>query len=459
MASSQAAESLGIVESLPVELCVLFIEHLAAQGGPQLSRDLASLRLTSKLLHQVATQHFYRIIQLGNRTHTRELIAQLQAQPRLRDTTRAIWWDQKAPPGERAVQLISQPYLVHFANVDEVAFAYAEPVEGKPNQGDYPVGLHYGLREAGPWCHPVEFVRPDRIVEKVQRTPTLFDHYAGARSEFFAKIKLVAQLEVKWKAEHPGETPPKPRPWLLECFPEPKRAIWAMHLVVPGLQFNDKILYTEPKTITHLTITLYEHFIVGDDPDFEEVLDDILEARTMPLLQHLHINCINFGIRSVRPTRAEADPFGFAKEDKQARQAKKVGEEAEWETDSEDEDDAAYDMEGIRLEDHQEWLYRVQDVESIVTTCGDPRVTFDTIELPGLRSATLMEDVRKFTLQQWQERVYHHRTGPWKAPMTQSVRTDPPGGQDSELSGEEDDEDEGSEEDGEEDDEEDDLDE
>lgn len=356
-----------------------------------------------------------------------DLIAQLQAQPKLCDNTRAIWWDVTEPLTAESKRIIlsSSPYLVHFANVDEVAFTCEEFARiGKDRT--YPVGLHYALRDAGSWCEPLEFLRPTPRVEEVQRTPTIRTYFPR-EEDIMDRQRRGGELEKKWRAEHPGQKPPRPTPWKREVVPEPKRSVWGMHLVLPGLQLRDMQLYAPQKTVTHLTITLYEHFAVRDDPSLEEVLEQILDARQMPLLQHLHIRAIHFGARCRQPTRDERDPTGTEDCTWEKIQRDKTGKEDGWEARA---DAAEVDMQLLMLEDVNEWRYRWNAIKDAVKYCGDPRVTFEKIEFAKTCSDQLMDDVRKFTLQQWQERVHHGRAGPWKAPMTTSVRTDPPGGMD-----------------------------
>lgn len=263
------------------------MEHLAAQGGPLPQHTIASLRLVSKLLHKHATPHFYKTIQISHYSHTADLVAQLQAQPKLCDTTRAIWWDDKPDSFKERLRHTATPYLVQLSNVEEVAYTCT----GKTLEFEspYPVGLHYALRPAGPWCQPLSFLRPPEPVEEVQRTPTYYSGYVlGYNEESLARTERFRALEQKWEEEHPDEGfPYEPLPGMAEIYPEPSRAIYAVHLVVPALTLYEMSFYTEAKTVTHLTITLYERLNLADDAEAEFVLGEILDLSQMPLLQHL----------------------------------------------------------------------------------------------------------------------------------------------------------------------------
>lgn len=65
---------------------------------------------------------------------------------------------------------------------------------------------------------------------------------------------------------------------------------------------------------------------------------------------------------------------------------------------------------------------RLPHIEMDMEAIRDRRTTIDEMDDGWTGQATLFEDVRNYTLHQWQERVYHRRAGPWKDPQTSFVR-------------------------------------
>lgn len=132
--------SLAPYGGLPPELIIQCIEQLVSQGGARVQQDIASLRRASKVLCGIATPHFYRTVELVSTSRVKSLITQLQANPKLCDTTRAIWWDEMES-GQQPMES-TKPYLCRFANVDQVAFC------SNVHNLDAPIGLSMGLQFA-----------------------------------------------------------------------------------------------------------------------------------------------------------------------------------------------------------------------------------------------------------------------------------------------------------------------
>lgn len=77
-----------------------------------------------------------------------------------------------------------------------------------------------------------------------------------------------------------------------------------------------------------------------------------------------------------------------------------------------------------------EEMNRTADVETAMMDYEDLRTTLEEWESPSTPQATLYEDIRRYTLQQWQERAYDTGKGPWKDPLTKVVRPQVVGGWD-----------------------------
>lgn len=329
--------------ALPTELIIQIVESLVSHGGPRLQHDLSSLRRASKLLSNVATPHFYKTIELSRGDRAMALIKQLQARRKLCDTTRAIWWDEKKAMWP---DYLSAPYI-QLANVDEVAYWNTETSSDLP--APFHIGCHFALRDVGPWCKPTDvpdFDPPTKPINTMQCTPTINVEYGMLNNEL-------------------GQNP--------------RRALWAAHLVAPSLMGTD--LYIEPQTITHLTLTIASHPKVFEEDI--EVIWEVLVCSRVPLLEHFTLQCIDFA----------------KKADKDMNPSERMWQEL------------------------CGWERRVSKLESILRSCNDPRTRFVRLNTPDLtRKSTMLDDVRKFTLEQWRERVYHGRAGPWRDPLTQTVK-------------------------------------
>lgn len=412
-ASTEVARSNGALApecSVPIELLMCIIEHVAPQvpayhtdeeamgvvgtygengekghdlaavetawvpGKPQGQLALAALRLSSKLLYRLATPHFYQIIQLSSSSHLVPLISQLQAQPKLCDTTRAIWWD--AAPDDVQPLASAEPELIKLANVDEVAFCLTV----KTPLTSYSVGVHYALRDVGPWCEGegVTFPRPDKPIEQVQGTPTL-------------RIALGDASGPDGQGSNSSEQ-----------HGTSTRAVWAAHVVLPGFsqdldthEVHAEVLWVLPRTITHLTITLYSHAFFDSELALEDHFIRLVQPDLMPLIEYIDIRSSSMGESEPLP-----DP--------------QLGEDPGGNT-------PYYARTYYRL-------YRDTSVEHWLGQSGAGSCT-DAYEVGDVATpqANLFEDVRNYTLHQWQERVFHGRAGPWKDPQTRFAKPQPLG--------------------------------
>lgn len=256
---------------LPVELLIHIITKLIdVQSCPkeQLPRSLSSLRLTSKLLCEVATAHFYKVIKVINPSGVVPLVASLQDQPKLCAATRAIWWDklQSTSP---------EKPLVRFPNVDEVAYCHKMRLPG--TEASAVVGEHYAMRDKGAWCQSVLPCKPD-YVPWLQSTPTL------------SKLQ---DLDIPHS-----------------------RAVWGVHFIIPAAKL---VLDRVPRTVTHVALTLTSNPQV--ETELQATLSAFLDRRRFPLLTSLRITLINFGMPKGGVPTAEdlllcpmlpTDPIQFA---------------------------------------------------------------------------------------------------------------------------------------------------
>lgn len=78
--------------------------------------------------------------------------------------------------------------------------------------------------------------------------------------------------------------------------------------------------------------------------------------------------------------------------------------------------------EEIQLRFDVNYCHRVAAVELQLTELDHRRSFTDEMDDGNTSQDTVFEDVRKYTLHQWQERVFHNRDGPWKDPQTKFVR-------------------------------------
>lgn len=240
---------------LPARVIACILKHLVRPREPANQQHLAKLRRVSKLFCRLATPHMYEVIKLSDSQHHMEFIFPMRTQRQLCETTRAIWWGRS----HGRVMLNPEPHLCKFPNVEHVAYYTLEPtsVIGAPT------GVFFGFRNVGEWCKSVKL--PAEFINKQQCTPTL----------------------------RVNEKPGAPSFPLTE---QPKRAIWALQLVVPDLSQDLSAWYGQCKTLTHLSIDVYSH------PDIpivasaaSKVLADILDRRTLPLLEAVVIRLIDFG--------------------------------------------------------------------------------------------------------------------------------------------------------------------
>lgn len=136
----------------------------------------------------------------------------------------------------------------------------------------------------------------------------------------------------------------------------------------------------------------------------------------MPLLEHFVLRLVNLHGRRGPPSAEEA--LRCAKEEEE-------DEEEEDSDYSEEEEEEPLDEETIASEDRRELDERTYEALDAVIALGygdDPRFRVETIHNPdAVRSKDTYENVRRYTLQQWKERVHHRRAGPWSDPQTQQA--------------------------------------
>lgn len=348
---------------LPPGVLIHVVEELIALRGPHAQHDIAALRLASKLLCSVATPSFYKVIQIYDGKHILDLISQVQNRPELCNTTRAIWWDDSISIMGTLLET-SRPHLVHFPALEELAYCY-DMHYVIPSAAH---GIQYAIREIGPWCGAPDPTRNHVYTYAIQGTPTIKVNSGATRAE------------------------------VLEQCSEPnfKHAIWAAHFVCPWLNEESITLARAPGTVTHLTVTLWVHPGIPPMHELAKHLKEFLHRCTMPMLKFLVVRLISFGKRpNGLPTAEDAQGYRpFPRPE---------------------------NRESLYYQDQAHFAFIENSIAEIVKSFRDDRIRFETIKLTGVQSQTRYEDVRKFTRQQWMERV-NGGAGPWLDPMTQETK-------------------------------------
>lgn len=341
VAASSSAALLASQWALPPELIIHVFECFIAlprEAGHQ--RDLLRLSRACKLFHALATPRLFAVIDLHDSKKIMSLINAIRADPKRAEAARAVWWHLG---GQALSKSSERRNLVTLPNVEEVAWYARQPVSG------FPMGCHVSLRDVGPWCGD-EFV-PAPPVLRAQGTPTL----PGQTPSVMALAEPVAG---------PRDAP----------YERPKRAVWAVSLVVDSLGMWAYDLLKAIRTVTHLTITLYsDACLAGDMQEFDEHLSLLLRPLYLPLLEHIVIRVTNFG--------------GAAANVRRENRNRKLRE---------------------LCESMQDYRLRLE-------------------EMPPFKSKRdIVADVVEYTHHQWMQRAYGSGLGPWTSLKTTQPRIEEP---------------------------------